>query len=142
MKHLLTGAAVLAALAIAAPGWAQPYGAGSGAQADQPVNPKAPYDRPVPPSWSQHAAPGPSAAAPSSDTTSATPPTHRHARHVSHGKMAGQHMAHGKGHGPQLTASTANQLNQQELARLQAGNFSNPGAPPAPGMAPPPGAPR
>jgi hypothetical protein len=141
MKHLLTGAALLAALAIAAPGWAQPYGAGSGAQADQPVNPKAPYDRPVPPSWSQHAAPGSSAAAtaPSSDTTSATPPTHRHARHVSHGKMAGHHMAHGKA-GPQLTGNVANQLNQQELGRLQAGNFSNPAAPPGPGMAPPPGA--
>jgi hypothetical protein len=61
------------------------------------------------------------------------PPKHRHARHVSHGKMAGHH-----GKGPQLTASTANQLNQEELARLQAGNFSNPPAPA--GMAPPPSA--
>src|SRR6516165_4794158 len=34
--------------------------------------------------------------------------------------------------GTQLTGSTANQLNQEELARLQAGNFANPPAPPPP----------
>jgi hypothetical protein len=54
-----------------------------------------------------------------SDSTSATPPC-RHAHKGSHGKMAG-HSGKGK-----LTGSTANQLNQEELARLQAGNFSNP----------------
>ena len=38
----------------------------------------------------------------------------------------------------QLTGGTANQLNQEELQRLQAGNFSNPSAPSsAPGMMPP-----
>jgi len=35
----------------------------------------------------------------------------------------------------QLSGSTADQLNHEELARLQAGNFANPPAPP-----PPPGA--
>ena len=64
-----------------------------------------------------------------SDTSSATPPSHRHARKASHGKMAGHATRHGKG--PQLTGSTANQLNQEELQRLQAGNFSNPSAPPS-----------
>ncbi len=34
-------------------------------------------------------------------------------------------------------SSSANQLNQEELQRLQAGNFSNPSAPPAPGVMPP-----
>jgi hypothetical protein len=37
-----------------------------------------------------------------------------------------------------ISNSTANQLNQEELQRLQAGNFSNPSAPSsAPGMMPP-----
>src|SRR5438876_603446 len=96
MKHLLSSVAMVAALAISAPAWAQPYGAGSGAQADQPVNPRAPYDRPVPPSWSKNA----QSAAPSSTSapaamppsTSANPPMHRHARAhhaaTAHGKMS------------------------------------------------------
>jgi hypothetical protein len=68
-----------------------------------------------------------------SDTSSAMPPRHRASRHASHGKMAGHH----RGKGPQLSSSgTANQLNQEELQRLQAGNFSNPSAPPPPGMMP------
>jgi hypothetical protein len=82
----------------------------------------------------------PSAMPPSSmsDTSSAMPPKHHRAsRHASHGKMAGHHR------GPQVTGSTADQLNQQELSRLQAGNFSNPSAPPPPGMAPmPPSGPK
>jgi hypothetical protein len=68
-----------------------------------------------------------------SDTSSAMPPKHRASRHASHGKMA----AHHRGNGPQLTGGTANQLNQEELQRLQAGNFSSPSAPPPPGMMPP-----
>jgi len=52
------------------------------------------------------------------ESTSATPPSHRHAHHA---RTAAHH-----GKAPQLTGSTANQLNQEELARLQAGNFSNP----------------
>jgi hypothetical protein len=76
------------------------------------------------------------------ESTSATPPHHRHARHVSHGKMAGHH----GGKATQLTGSNADQLNQEELARLQAGNTSMPPSPPppGPGMAPsppPPGGP-
>jgi hypothetical protein len=138
MKHLLTGAAMAAALAIAAPAWAQNPSGGNalGLPGPNPGGPGlTPYStgtaRPAaaPPKTMPPAAMAPAAPAPAmSDTTSATPPKHRHARHVSHGKMAGHH---GKG-GPKLTDSTANQLNQQELARLQAGNFSNPSAPPAP----------
>jgi hypothetical protein len=148
MKHLLTGVAVVAALAFTAPVWAQPANPSGGNALGLPgPNPGGPgltpystgQPRPVaappmapPPSA---AAPPPSSAAPPppsmSDSTSATPPMHRHARKTSHGKMAGH-----SGKGPKLTGSTANQLNQEELARLQAGNFSNPSAPPGPGMAP------
>jgi hypothetical protein len=117
MKHLLTGMAVIAALAISAPVWAQPANPSGrmpagGRQTSEPTNiPSMPS---------------------TSDTSSATPPTHHHARKASHGRMAGRQ---------QSTGSTANQLNQEELARLQAGNTSmpagsemSPGAPPAPGV--------
>ena len=147
MKHLLTGVAVVAALAFSAPSWAQqanPSGGNSmGMPGPSPGGPGlTPYTtgqpRPMaaPPS-APPAAMAPSAGAPSSmsDSSSAMPPRHRAARHhASHGKMAG----HNRGKGPQLSGGTANQLNQEELARLQAGNFSNPAAPPGPGMMPPP----
>jgi hypothetical protein len=151
MKHLLTGAAIAAALAISAPVWAQPANPSGGNAMGMPgPNPGGPGLTPYSsgqsrPAAAQPMAPPPSATAPSSmsappamsDTSSATPPSRRHARKGSHGKMAG-HQATRHGKGPQLTGSTANQLNQQELQRLQAGNFSNPSAPPPPpGMAPP-----
>ena len=50
------------------------------------------------------------------------PPEHRHARRVAHGKAMKR--------GTQLTGDTANQLNQEELARLQAGNYTDPPVPP------------
>jgi hypothetical protein len=154
MKHLLTSAAVVAALAISAPVWAQPAnpsgGNPMGMPGPSPGGPGlTPYSTGTQTAPARPAAPPPSAAAPSSsapssmsspsasDTSSATPPTRRHARKGSHGKMAGHHATR-RGRGPQLTGTTANQLNQEELQRLQAGNFSNPAAPPAPGMAPPP----
>jgi len=146
MKHLLTGVAVVAALAFSVPVGAQqtnPSGGNAlGLPGPNPGGPGlTPYSsgptRPVaaPPT----AAPPPAATMPppsTSETSSAMPPKHRHARASSHGKMAGHH-----GKGPHLTGSTANQLNQEELARLQAGNFSNPAAPPGPpgpGIVPPP----
>jgi len=153
MKHLLTGVAVVAALAFAAPVWAQPAnpsgGNAMGLPGPNPGGPGlTPYSTGQPrPAAAQPMAPPPSAGAPPpmSATSSAMPPSGRHARKASHGKMAGHKaMRHGKG--PQLTGSTANQLNQEELSRLQAGNFSNPAAPPgpgmAPGMAPPPRGPK
>jgi hypothetical protein len=142
MKHLLTGVAVVAALAFCTPVSAQtanPSGGNAmGLPGPNPGGPGlTPYSTGQPrPAAAQPMTPPPSAAAPPpmSATSSATPPSHRHARKASHGKMAGHQAKHSKG--PQLTDTTANQLNQQELARLQAGNFSNPAAPAGPGMAP------
>jgi len=110
MKHLLTGVAVIAVLAISAPVWAQPANPSGrmpagGRQTSEPTNiPSTPS---------------------ASDTASATPPMHHHARKGSHGRMAGH---------PQSTGRAADQLNQEELARLQAGDTSMPAAPPAPGV--------
>ena len=133
MKHLLSGVAIVAVLAMAAPASAQRTGPGVGAQGpNQPLpggpGPSSPLsnlpaspsrDAPYPP-------PPPGAMAPAAPgMSSAMPPEHRPARH---GKTATK----GGGGRTQLTASTANQLNAEELARLQAGNFSNPPAPPPP----------
>jgi hypothetical protein len=158
MKYLLTGVAVIVALASSAPVWAQPANPSGGNSLGVPgPNPGGPgltpYSTAAPPP-----APAPSGRMPAggratsgerippimpapppsaSDTTSAMPPMHRHARKGSHGKMAGQH----RGKGSQVSGSTAEQLNQEELARLQAGNFSNPSAPPAADMSSPAPAP-
>src|SRR5271155_6183663 len=140
--HLLTSVAVVAALAFSAPAWAQANPSGGNSVGTPGPNPGGPgltpYSSGPNPGGSALSGPrtAPSAAmAPSamSDTSSAMPPTHRHARHVSHAKMAGHH--HGKGQ--QLTGGSANQLNQEELARLQSGNTGMPPAPPPPGMMPP-----
>ena len=101
MKHLLTGVAVVAALAFSAPGWAQPTSPSGG----NPMGLRpglTPYitGQPQP-----------------QDSTSAMPP-----KHCAHHAKA----AHHRGKAPQLTGDVASQLNQEELARLQAGNFSNP----------------
>jgi hypothetical protein len=151
MKYLLNGVAIVAALAIATPVWAQRTGPGQGAPGpNQPVpggpGPSSPLSNlpprvgtqfpatDLPPSQAPattapYAAPGAPPA-----TTSAYPPTHRHARHYTHGKYA---MKHGKYATP-LTGGSAEQLNREEVARLQAGNYANPPAPPAPGYVPPP----
>ena len=143
--HLLTSVAVVAALAFAVPVWAQqanPSGGNSmGTPGPNPGGPgltpysSGPRTTAAPPPSAPSPAMAPSAMPPSSmsDTSSAMPPRHRASRHASHGKMAGHH----RGKGPHLTGGTANQLNQEELQRLQAGNFSNPSAPPPPGMMPP-----
>jgi len=139
MKHLLSGVAIVAALAFAAPVWAQRTGPGVGAPGpNQPVpggpGPSSPLsnlpprvgtqfpstDYPQPGATAPGMAPGPAG------TTSAMPPAHRHARAATH--HAGM-AAHPPG---AMAGGTANQLNQEELARLQAGNFSNPPAPPPP----------
>src|SRR5215469_14231677 len=125
MKHLLTGVAVVAALAFAAPVWAQPVspsggnpmgmpGPNPGGPGLTPYSGGAPGPKPsgsnyIPPS-TPPAAIAPTAGAPASDSTSATPPSHRHARHASHAKMA-----HHGGKTTQLTGTSANQLNQEEL---------------------------
>ena len=124
MKHLLNGVAVVAALAIATPVWAQTAGGntyGGNTMGLPGPNPggfpaPSPYDAPggafhqVPPrpmhayAW-----------------TSTTSPAH-HVRHAkamhAHHRAVVQEAA--------LTGDTAAQLNREELARIQSG------APPAP----------
>ncbi|MGA7864480.1 MAG: hypothetical protein WA709_30160 [Stellaceae bacterium] len=121
-KHLLGGVAVIAALALFAPVWAQPANPSGGNPVGLPgPNPGGPGLTP----YSTGAPPSASA----SDTTSAMPPKHRHAR--AHHVVSTHQMLHA--HGPKSGTDTTAQLNQAELARLQAG------APPmAPQMAPPP----
>jgi hypothetical protein len=118
MKHVLTGVAVVAALAFSAPAWAQPASPSGGNPMGMPgPNPGGPGLTPYATGQPQPQA-----------STSEMPPKHRAHR----GKTA----AHPRGKAPQLTGDTANQLNQEELARLQSGNFSNPPVvpsnPPAP----------
>jgi hypothetical protein len=153
-KHLLTGVAVVAALAFSAPvgaqvinpGNANPGGNAMGMPGPNPGGPAlTPYSTgPAPtPSGANRMpaggratsgeripsimpAPPPSA----SDATSATPPTHRHARHARHVTHAAAHHKMAP-----LTGSTANQLNEQELARLQTGSSMPPPAAPMPGPA-------
>jgi hypothetical protein len=119
-KHLLGGVAVIAALALSAPVWAQPANPSGGNAMGLPgPNPGGPGLTPY-----STGAPPPSA----SDTTSAMPPKHRHAPH----HVASTHqMLHA--HGPKSGTDTTAQLNQAELARLQAGAPAM-----APQMAPPP----
>jgi hypothetical protein len=133
MKHLLNGIAVVAALAIAAPAWAQnpsggnavgtpgpnpggpgltPYSGGA------PAAPPAPEAAPMAPS-----AMPPSAAAPNS----ATPPTRvvRVHHHVYHHMYHHVRVIH---HGPRAPGDTTAELNRAELARIQSGNTAS--APP------------
>lgn len=116
-KQLLNGFAVIAALAFCAPVWAQPANPSGGNAMGMP-GPNmggpglTPYSGGAPPAASL---PG---------STSAMPPMHHHAGHVTHA-AAHHKMA-------PLTGSTANQLNQQELARLQTGSSMPPPAAPMP----------
>lgn len=132
MKHLLSGVAVIAALAFGVPVGAQPANPSGGNAVGLPgPNPGGPGLTP----YSSGQAPPTAATPPSSETTSATPPTHRHARYGSHGKVASHHPSRF----PNLQGNNvANELNQAELARLQSGN---PTPPPASGYEMPSGAP-
>jgi hypothetical protein len=144
MKHLLSGVAVIAALAFSAPVGAQPANPAGGNALGLPgPNPGGPGLTPYsssparPTAAPPPSAPGSAAAMPPpsiSDTTSATAPKHHHARAGSHGKMASHH----PGRFPNLQGnSVANQLNQVELARLQSGDFTPPPATPTSEMGPP-----
>jgi hypothetical protein len=107
MKHLLNGVAIAAALAIAAPAWAQ-----------APMTPGAPK----PPA----AAPAPAAAAAPAAAPKMTKQRH-HRRPMRHAARGGKMRMKG-GAGDQMTE----QLNREELARIQGGGM-------APGGAMPPG---
>ena len=121
-KHLLSGVAGIAALALSAPAWAQPANPSGGNSMGMP-GPNmggpglTPYSGGAPPAASPPA------------STSAMPPMHHHAR--AHHVASTHEMLHA--HGPKSGTDTTAQLNQAELARLQQG------APPtAPMPAPPP----
>jgi hypothetical protein len=136
-KHLLGGVAVIAALALSAPVWAQPANPSGGNSMGMPgpspggpgLTPYSTGAAPPAPAPSANGAHGrmPAGGKKTSTrggyipATSATPPMHHAAVHH---KMA------------PLTGSTANQLNQQELARLQTGSSMPP--PPPMGAMPPP----
>ena len=141
MKHLLSSVAIVAALAIASPVSAQGYGPGPGAgtgtgpgvtppgglgpsstMSNLP-GPGAPgYGPPV---RAQPPATAPGMAPEAGATTSAMPPTHRGGRVSTHHKGLAAHPPSA------MSGTTAAQLNQEELNRLQAGNFAMPPAPPA-----------
>jgi hypothetical protein len=138
MKHLLSGVAIVAALAFAAPVWAQRTGPGVGAPGpNQPVpggpGPSSPSSN-LPPAYGTHypatdlpPTPQPGMAPGSmGGTTSAMPPEHRHARASTHHHGMAAHPPSA------MSGGTANQLNQEELARLQSGNYSMPAAPASP----------
>jgi hypothetical protein len=114
MKQLLNGVAVVAALLIAAPAWAQNPSGGNSMGAAGP-NPGGPGLTP----YSGGGAPAPN---------SAMPPAHHAVRHA-----RAMHSFHrGMAHKAALTGDTTAQLNREELARIQSGNMSNPPAPPPP----------
>ena len=119
-KHFLNGVAVIAALALSAPVWAQPV---SPEPTGRGFGPKASGGNYIPPSATPPAATEPS-------STSATPPKHHHAR--AHHVVSTHKLLHA--HGPKSGTDATAQLNEAELARLRQG------APPmAPaGQAPPP----
>jgi len=134
MKHLLSGVAIAAVLAIAAPVWAQ----------QQVPNPNPN------PSGNSMGMPGPNPGGPgltpytgggevTQPTTSATPPEHQplhpvHHTHAMHHFHKG--MARKAAEGGDSTAA----LNREELARINGGNLSSPppGAPMPEGPPPPP----
>jgi hypothetical protein len=112
VNHLLYGVAVIAALAVSAPVCAQRAGGNSyggnsmGIPGPNPGGPETPGTingglfghTPSPPPAS----------------TSAIPPMHHHAHYVAHAAAHHRKMA-------PLSGSSANQLNQEELARVQSG---------------------
>jgi hypothetical protein len=118
-KHLLTGVAVIAALALSAPAWAQPANPSGGNAMGLPgPNPGGPGLTPY------------SGGAPTGESTSAAPPKHARTHHATraHHVMSTHELLHA--HGPKSGTDTTAQLNQAELDRLRQG---------APPMAPPSG---
>ena len=121
IKHLLNGVAVVAALAIAAPVWAQTaggntYGGNSmGLPGPNPGGPPVPSPYDAPGGAYYQVPPGP---IPTS-TLAMLPPAHhvvRHAKamHVHHKTIARK---------AALTGDMTAQLNREELARIQSGGL-------------------
>jgi hypothetical protein len=127
ISHLLCGLAAIAALAVSAPVWAQRAGGNSSGGNSMGIpgpNPGGPETPGTPNAGLFGHTPSPPPA-----STSAVPPTHHYAHHVTHAAAHHRKMA-------PLPGDTADQLNQEELARLQAGSSM----PPAPMGAMPPSA--
>jgi len=139
MKHLLNGAAICAALAIAAPVWAQAQPSPPPGSPGSPGMGAPPSSMGAPPS--SMGAPPPSMAAPRSSMgapTSGPPPSmgqppsgtsassapprgqmHRRIRHVAHRMYRGEGR---RGHRMETSGdSMTEQLNREELARIQGG---------------------
>ena len=122
MKHLLNGVAVVGALALAAPVWAQTNPPASAPPAAQSA-PAAPAPSAAPPPAAAPAAPAPSAAAPppaappAPATTSAAPPKPMPKKMVMRRPPRRAVAA-----GDRITE----QLNREELARISSGNTSAP----------------
>jgi hypothetical protein len=149
MKHLFTGVAVVAVLAVSAPVGAQPAnpsgGNSVGMPGPSPGGPGlTPYSTGTPPPAATRRAGCPREGRGHREHGSPLfcrrrrprrlrPPTRRRQRPLrtvmrarSHGKMASHHPSHF----PNVQGdNVANQLNQAEVARLQSGNFTSPPAP-------------
>ncbi len=131
MKHMISAVAVAAALAIAAPAWAQAPSGGNSVGLPGP-NPGGPGLTP----YTSGGAPPPSATpAPPSAAAESTPgPHHLHRERAAyHHAKAMRNFHHGMAQKAALTGDTTAQLNRQELARVSTGNMSNP-PPPGPPM--------
>jgi hypothetical protein len=116
MKHLLSGVAMAAALAIAAPVWAQNAPSSAPMTPPPAAAPASPAPAAKAPAATKPAAAKPAAAKPMAEKPTAKKPMH--------------HMAmHHKPKGDQMTED----LNKQELQRLQGGVSAPPAAPMTPG---------
>lgn len=131
MKHLLIGSAIVAALAISAPVWAQPAPSNPppGAAAPPPAAPPVQSSNRMPaggPATSERGLPG-----------SVERAHHRH--HATHAHTTHTHTGHAHtGHAarqPSGGNGQADQLNRQELSQLQNGNPTTMNRMPAGGRA-------
>ncbi len=141
MNHLLTGTAFAAALAIAAPVWAQAPTNPNPAGAPSPTT-AAPYTKSAPSTsqtapYAQQAPEPPSATAPTTTGDATAPMPKRHAMHQARRHAGHMRSGHRMRHAPLASRGSrapsdniANQLNSQELGRV-----SGSSAPPA-GYAP------
>jgi hypothetical protein len=119
MRDLFYGVAVIATVAVSAPVWAQRAGGNSSGGNSMGIpgpNPGGPETPGTPNAGLFGHTPSPPPA-----STSTMPAMHHRAHHVTHTA------AHHRKLAP-LTGDTANQLNQEELGRLQAGNSMPPPA--------------
>jgi hypothetical protein len=132
MKNLLTGVAIVAALVLSVPVGAQPTSPGGNSMGMPGPNPGGPgltpyTTRPQAPYTAPPATMAPAPVYPSStgESSSATPPSYPRGRHarIYHGRT-GTHPDRGYS----SSDNSANQLNQAELTRLQAGKLSHPSA--------------